>query len=216
VGLINGLFVAVLGVNSLIITLAMATVLQGVVQLYTGGATIVSGISTALVNSGTGNAAGIPRAVIWLIPVAAIAWYGLQHTPYGRYVTSLGSNPAAARLVGLPVRRLLISTFLFSGALSGLAGLLLVAQSGDADPQATLGALLLPALAAVFLGASAFQPGRFNVLGTVLAVYFLAFGVSGLQFWGAASWVEQVFDGAVLAGAVTVSTILRRRQGAVT
>jgi ribose transport system permease protein len=212
VGAVNGLFVARLGVNSFIVTLAMATVLQGLVQWYTGGSTILTGISQHLVNAATGNMWGIPRGLLWLVPVAVIAWYGLEHTPYGRYLASLGSNPSAARLVGLPVRRLVLSTFLLSGGLSALAGILLVAQAGDADPQGALGALLLPALAAAFLGASAFRPGRFNVAGTMLAVYFVAFSVSGLEFWGAASWIEQLFDGVALAGAVTVSTLLGRRR----
>jgi ribose transport system permease protein len=94
--------------------------------------------------------------------------------------------------------------------LGGLAGIALVAQSGSADPSVTLGTDLLPALAAAFLGASAFFPGLFNVAGTVLAIFFVAFLVDGLQYLGAQPWTSPVIDGAVLVGAVTASSLLRR------
>jgi len=212
IGVVNGFLVARLGVNSFIVTLAMSTFLAGIVQWYTNGASISTGISQALVRASTGNLAGIPKGLFWLLPVAIVAWYVLDHTPFGRYLTSIGSNRKAAQLVGLRVSRFTLSSFLISGVLAALAGVLTVGQAGDADPQVVQGTLLLAALAAAFLGRSAFQPGKFNVLGTVLAVYFVAFSVSGLEFLGAASWVEQVFDGVALAGAVTVTTIITRRN----
>lgn len=214
IGIVNGFFVSRLGVNSFIVTLAMSTFLAGMVQWYTNGATISTGISQGLVTASTGNLLGIPKGVYWLVPVAVLAWYGLEHTPYGRYLTSIGSNRRAAELVGLRVNRFTYSSFLISGMLAALAGILTVGQAGDADPQVVQGALLLAALAAAFLGSSAFKPGRFNVPGTVLAVYFVAFSVSGLEFLGAASWVQQVFDGAALAGAVSVTTLIARKNAA--
>lgn len=212
IGLVNGFFVSRLGVNSFIVTLAMSTFLAGMVQWYTNGATISTGIPQSLITASTGDLLGIPKGVFWLVPVAVVAWYVLEHTPYGRYLTSIGSNRKAAELVGLRVNRLTYSSFLVSGVLAALAGILTVGQAGDADPQVVQGALLLAALAAAFLGSSAFKPGRFNVPGTVLAVYFVAFSVSGLEFLGAASWVSEVFDGAALAGAVSVTTLIARKN----
>lgn len=211
-GLANGIMVARVGVNCFITTLAMATILEGLAQFYTGGSTINSGISQHLLNASVGNLGFFPRALIWLIPVAALAWYFLEQTPTGRHLRAIGSNAGAAKLSGLPVRRLTASTFVLAGAVAAIGGILLVGQSGDADPETTLGALLLPALAAIFLGASAIRPGSFNVAGTVLAVYFVAFIVSGLEFLGAATWVEPVLDGVVLAAAVTISTRLSRHR----
>jgi len=212
VGLANGLLVAKVGVNSFIVTLAMSTFLAGLVQWYTNGTSISTGISLFLVRTATGDLLGIPKGLFWLLPVALVAWYVLGHTPFGRSLTSIGSNRKAAQLVGLRVSRLTLSSFLISGVLAALAGILTVGQAGDANPQLVEGTLLLAALAAAFLGRSAFQPGRFNVPGTVLAVYFVAFSVSGLEFLGAASWVAQVFDGLALAGAVTVTTVLARKN----
>ncbi|SOD71820.1 monosaccharide ABC transporter membrane protein (CUT2 family) [Jatrophihabitans sp. GAS493] len=213
IGLVNGLLVSRVGVSSFIVTLASATVLQGVVQWYSNGETISDGISKSLISAGSGDALGIPKGLLWLLPAAVLSWYMIGHTPWGRYLTAIGSNARAAKLAGLRVDGMVLSSFLYSGALAGLAGVLQTGQAGSADPQSVLGAMLLPALAAAFLGASAFTPGRFNVWGTLLAVYFVAFTVSGFQFIGAASWIQQVFDGLALAGAVALSTILRRRNG---
>ena len=99
-----------------------------------------------------------------------------------------------------------------SGLLGGLTGILITAQSGSADPAVAAGGDLLSALAAAFLGASVFLPGLFNVAGTVLAIFFVAVLVDGLQFLGAQDWTSPVIDGAVLIGAITVSSMLRRER----
>jgi ribose transport system permease protein len=212
IGLLNGVLVAFVNVNAFIVTLGVATVLQGVVQGYTGGAVLTGVNINALETSLAGNAGGIPKGVFWFLPVAVVMWYLIEQTPFGRHLRSIGSNAGAARLLGIPTRGLTLTTFVMSGVLGGLAGIALVAQSGSADPSVTLGTELLPALAAAFLGASAFLPGLFNVAGTVLAIFFVTFLVNGLQYLGAQPWTSPVINGAVLVGAVTVSSLLRRER----
>jgi ribose transport system permease protein len=210
IGLFNGVLVAFVNLNAFIVTLGVSTVLQGVVQGYTGGSVLAGVNINALEASLSGNADGIPKGVFWFAPVALAMWYLIEQTPFGRHLRSIGSNAGAARLLGIPTRGLTLTTFVMSGVLGGLAGIALVAQSGSADPSVTLGTDLLPALAAAFLGASAFSPGLFNVAGTVLAIFFVAVLVDGLQYLGAQPWTSPVIDGAVLVGAVTVSSLLRR------
>jgi ribose transport system permease protein len=212
IGLGNGNTVARVGVNSLIVTLGTAGVLLGVVEWYTGSQSINNGISGSLINFGSENFIGIPDTVWLLFGVALVVYYVIQHTPYGRYLTSIGSNPRAARLVGLRVDRLKLSAFVLAGALAGLAGVLLVAKNGSATPEAGNVQDTLQALAAAYLGATSIRPGRFNVIGTMLAVYFIAFSVSGLAIAGVQSWISQVFSGAALFIAVVVSTIIGRRR----
>jgi ribose transport system permease protein len=216
VGLGNGNTVARLGVNSLIVTLGTSAILLGVVEWYTNSQSISSGISGSLVSFGSEDALGIPAVVYLLVGVALVVYYVLQHTPYGRYLTSVGSNVRAARLVGLRVSRLKLSAFVLSGALAGVAGVLLVAKNGSASPEAGNVTDTLQALAAAYLGATSIRPGRFNVLGTMLAVYFIGFSVSGLAIAGVQSWVSQVFSGAALFIAVVVSTVIGRRRTGVT
>jgi ribose transport system permease protein len=212
IGLGNGNTVARVGVNSLIVTLGTSGVLLGVVEWYTGSQSINNGISGSLINFGSENFIGIPDTVWLLFGVALVAYYVIEHTPYGRYLTSVGSNPRAARLVGLRVDRLKLSAFVLAGALAGLAGVLLVAKNGSATPEAGNVQDTLQALAAAYLGATSIRPGRFNVMGTMLAVYFIAFSVSGLAIAGVQSWISQVFSGAALFIAVVASTVIGRRR----
>lgn len=212
VGLSNGNTVARIGVNSLIVTLGVSTVLFGVVEWYTRGQSIITGISPSLVHVGTGDWLGVPRTVYFLVVVAAAVYYLLEHTPYGRYLHSIGSNREAARLVGLRVERLVLIAFVLSGTLAGLAGVLLVARNGGASPQVGTVSDTLQALSAAFLGATAIRPGRFNVVGTIVAIFFLAFSVTGLSLAGVANWVNDVFNGAALFIAVLISTVIGRRR----
>ncbi len=215
VGLANGNTVARVGVNSLIVTLGISSVLLGIVEWYTGGQSIINHISQSLINLGAGQWLGLPKTIFYLAVVAVAVHYMLEHTPFGRYLYSIGSNRDAARLVGLPVERYVLLAFTLSGALAGVAGVLLVSYNGTGSPQ--VGTILdtLQALAAAYLGATAIKPGRFNVLGTMIAIFFLAYTVTGLSLAGVADWINNVFDGGALFLAVLVSTIIgRRRAGA--
>jgi len=212
IGLASGNTVARIGVNSLIVTLGVATALDGIVDWYTKGQTIVEGISKRLTDVGSGNWLGIPRTLYFLAVAAALVYYLLEHTPYGRYLHSIGSNRDAARLVGLRVERFVLIAFVLSGFLAGIAGVIVVARNGNAAPQPGTVTITLQALAAAFLGATAIKPGRFNVLGTMVAIFFLAFTVTGLTLAGVASWINDVFNGAALFVAVLISTIVGRKR----
>jgi len=215
IGLSNGNTVARVGVNSLIVTLGVASVLGGVVLWYTSGLSISIGIPQSFIDLGAGKWLGLPRTIYYLIGVAVILYYVLEHTPFGRYLQSVGSNREAARLVGLPVERLVLLSFVFSGALAGVAGVLLVARNGSASPQVGTVVTTLSALAAAYLGATSIKPGRFNVLGTLIAVFFLAFTVNGLSLAGVENWINDVFNGAALFVAVLISTIIGRKRAGV-
>lgn len=210
-GLINGLLVAKLGLNALITTLGTGTVITGLISLYTDGQSIITGIPAALTDVGSGVWLGLPCTLYVLGAVAWLTWYLLEHTPFGRYLHAVGGNPAAARLVGLNVDRIVVQSFVVSGALVGLAGVLQVARQGGGNPQVGM-YFMMPALSAAFLGATSIHPGRFNVPGTILAVFFLATSVSGLALAGVDNWVEALFNGTALVVAVALSTVLSRRQ----
>ncbi len=209
VGLVNGVFVAYIGVNSFITTLAAGTLVGGLVSLYTHDATIIEGISTELTNFGTADLLGIPW-VAWVVAIiAAVLAFVIGWTVYGRQLTSVGASQASARLVGIRVKAIVASSFVISSALAGAAGVVLLARTGSGSPQVGEG-YTLAALSAAFLGATAFRPGQFNVAGTLLGVIFVAVSVNGLTLAGASDWVEPVFTGAALMIAVALSTTLGR------
>ncbi|MFJ9543950.1 ABC transporter permease [Streptomyces sp. NPDC101225] len=212
VGLVNGWLVAYIGTNSFIITLASATLVGGLVSLYSHDQVILQGISPSLVAFGSLNFLGIPR-VVWLVGAAAlILGYGLGWTVPGRVLTSVGSNARAAGLVGMPVKRAVLSSFVVCALLAGIAGVLQVARTGTGNP-AIGSSYTLSALSAAFLGATTLRPGRFNVAGTLVGVAFVALSVNGLTLAGVADWVDPVFTGAALTIAVAVSTVFGRQRG---
>jgi ribose transport system permease protein len=211
VGAVNGLLVTRFRVNALITTLGTASVVTGLVNWRTGGNSIIDGIPARLTQFGSGNLLGLPMTLYLLVIVALLIWYLLEHTPFGRYLRSVGTNVEAARLVGLSIPSLVLRSFVVSGTAAGLAGVLLLARFGAGNPGVG-GNFTLPALAAAFLGATAVRPGRFNVAGTLLAVFFLAAAITGLTFAGVKDYISDLFTGSALVLAVALSAVLGRRR----
>lgn len=209
VGLINGLFVAKVGINSLVATLATSTIIAGGVQWYTQGNVLYEHIPKGLTKLGQNELAGIPLPGVYLLIIAIAAWFVLEQTAVGRYLHALGGSKEASRLSGLNVSRLTILSFTAAGVLCGFAGILQASLLGSGNPGVGP-PFLLPAFAAVFLGATTFRLGTFNVVGTVIAVFTLAAGITGLQLMGVPFFIAPIFQGVALILAVTAVRILRR------
>ncbi|MEP9362781.1 ABC transporter permease [Nocardioides sp. CN2-186] len=211
IGGVNALIVTRLHVNGVITTLGMSTILTGVILQQTGGLAPSSDIPQSLTNFGTGLVAGIPVIFITLIAIAAVTYFVLGHTSLGRQIYAVGSNLEAAKLVGLRTDGLKAATFVVGGLLCSLGGLLYVARAGGASPN--VGATFtLPAFAAAFLSAAAVRPGRFNVWGTIIAVYFLAVLNNGLNLAGVDPYVNDWVNGGALIIGVALATVLYRRR----
>lgn len=210
-GLINAFLVAGLRLNGFIATLGTYTLIGGLLQWNTDGQTITNGIPRELSDWGTESFLGLPRPFWLLVVVALVTWYLLMQTPFGRRLEAIGSNESAARLVGIRVDRAVALAFVISSLLAGVAGVLLTIRSGGANPTSGT-AYLFPALAAVFLGATAIRPGRYNVWGTIFGVFLVAVAVNGFTFMGAQAWVTPVFNGSALVLAVAVSTLMGRAR----
>ena len=203
VGLVNGFIVVRLNVNSFIATLGMGSVLSAFTLIVTNSQEEAVPASTAWNNMTQYKVFGFQVIIYYLIALALIAWWVLERTPAGRYMRGAGGNPEAARLSGIRVNRLSWWSLIASGGLAGLAGILYTSLTG---PSLTFGpSLLLPGFAAVFLGSTQFQPGRFNVWGTMLAIFVLATGVEGLQLVSGAQWIGDLFNGIALIVAVALA-----------
>ncbi|QEW01078.1 ABC transporter permease [Microbacterium caowuchunii] len=211
VGVVNGFFVTRLNMSPFVTTLGMSMLLAGLMSWFTGGQTFVSGIDPALIKFGSTRLLGIPVVFFITLLIAAIAWYFFTHTPFGRSLYAIGSNATAAKLVGLPVTKNVWWSFIVAGFIAGCAGVLQLSRVGSAS-AIDGGSLLFPALAAVFLGATAIRPGFFNVIGTIVGAIFVSVSVSGLALSGASGWASNVFNGAALLAAVGLSTYLGRRK----
>jgi ribose transport system permease protein len=203
-GLVNGLLVARGGLNAFITTLATGIVIEGFTQFYTGGSSIFGEMPEYYLSFGRMAPLGAPLALVYVLIVAAIMGAAYRYTDWGRQAFAVGGNPRAAALIGVGVNRIVIQSYILAGILAALAGVLSASILGSSNPNVGMN-YLLPAFAAVFLGAAPAGPGRFNAWGTVIAVYALAAGISGLQQLGAAFYVEQFFNGGALLAAIALA-----------
>lgn len=211
VGGVNALLVTRARVNGVITTLAMATIVGGVVTQKTGGLSIVSNIPSSVTSFGSGTTFGIPRVAFALVLIALGVYHLLGHTPIGREIYAFGSNRAAAKLVGLRTNLALALSFILAGALAGGAGVIYVSRAGGADPHVGDG-FTLPALAAAFLSAASVKPGRYNVGGTLVAIFFLAVLNNGLNLAGAQPYISSYVNGAALVIGVGLAVRLSHKR----
>ena len=199
IGALNGLIVVRFKVNSFIATLAMSSIVLAVQAMIVGATQPIPPNSEAWFQITTNTILGFQVIVVYVLVAALAVWWLLTRMTAGRYIYAVGSNTDAARLAGVPVGRHVVLSFVLSGLIAGVGGVLYGSLYG---PSLTYGsALLLPAFAAAFLG-SVLLRGRFNVWGTVAAVYILATGIQGLQFVTSVQWLANLFNGVVLILAV--------------
>jgi ribose transport system permease protein len=154
---------------------------------------------------------GIPLGFYYGLVLCVALWYVFEYTALGRRLLFVGRGRNVSRLSGFNVPRLRWGALVATGVLSAAAGVLYAGTTGGAD--STSGAsFLLPAYAAAFLGATTIVPGRFNPWGTLVAVYFLVTGITGLTILGAQSYVQDLFYGGALVLAVALSHFPRRKE----
>lgn len=208
VGSINGFLIVRIGVGSLITTLGMLTALGGVTFGVMGN-TVIGGVPDSIKVVARTQVLRITTLTLMGWFFIASLWYVYERTPLGRYMLFVGGNPDAARLAGLRVDKIRFLTLVASSSLAALAGFLLAGRLGAMDPSIGPQFLLQP-FAAAFLGATMIKIGRFNAVGTLIALYLIAVGVTGLQLLGAEPWVANLFNGAVLVVAVAIARVVER------
>jgi ribose transport system permease protein len=208
-GAVNALFVVRFKTEPFIMTLGTGTFFGGLVFWIANSTTIV-GVSTGLSDwTYIRVIAGVPVQFYYCLLMMLVIWYVSTYTPLGVRALFVGQSRDVAALSGIKSDRIRWGAFILAGVIAALAGILYVGTTGSAGPS-SVGSFLLPAYAAIFLGATSIQPGRFNALGTGVAVLFLATGVAGLQLLGAQDYAQQLFYGGALVLAVTLSRYLRR------
>lgn len=211
VGVVNSLLIVSIGIDSLVATLGMGTLLAGAALGINGAS--VAGVSSGLVDVFRTQFLGVQMGFWFALILTALFWYVFTQTPLGRYVFVVGAGREVARLTGLRVNAIRSGCLIVASTLAAFGGVALAGLQGSADPNAGP-TYLLPAFASAYLGSTAIRPGRFNAWGAFAAVYFLATGITGLQIIGLSGWIEQVFYGASLVIAVILSHVARRRLAA--
>lgn len=208
-GLINGILVVRFEINSLIATLAVGNILYGIVLWFTGGTILFQNVPPLFLKISGGTLIGVPLPIWYGAALVALVEITLQFLPIGRRMYAIGGNRRAALLTGIEVRRFVVGSFAASAIICGLGGIIIASRLGSAQPE--LGpSFLMPAFASAFLGATTIRPGRYNALGTAVAVYTVAVIVTGLQQVGIPFWVENIVYGVALVGGVGLSRYLTR------
>jgi ribose transport system permease protein len=210
-GLINGLVITKLGVNSLIATLGMLSVGTGIALVITNGTDIYGLTQTMQDEFGTNKIGPFPVPMLMALIIAAILWIVLRQTSFGIRTLAIASNPIAALRAGIRVDRHKVALLMLSGLLGGLAGfvdlsvyLQTAVTSHTLDP--------LNALTAVVIGGTALTGGRASIAGTVWGCFLAAILLNGLIVLGITSFYQQIATGAILIAAVTLDYIRTTRK----
>jgi ribose transport system permease protein len=211
VGLANGLVIAYLNVNPFITTLGTMVLVRGIVFLITGGAPVSgeTGLPGEFIAFGSGRLLGI-HYLVWVPAVLlAVLSFVMHATPYGRRVYATGGGREAAYLSGVAVRRVIASTYIWCGALAGIAGVMLAARLQSGQP--TAGEFYeLTAIAAVVLGGAALQGGEGTLYNSVIGVFIMMVLGNALNLLNVDSYWQRVAVGAVIIAAAAVERLRSR------
>jgi ribose transport system permease protein len=200
IGAVKGALIAWGGINSFIVTLGMMTVLRGMALTFTGGYPI-SGVPDAVRFLGFGVVGGVPMPLIVAAIVFVLVALILSKTVLGRHIYAIGGNETSSHIAGVPVSLTKLMVFVVSGALCGLAAVVLLGRLGAGLPTAAQG-MELDAIAAVILGGSSLFGGRGSVFGTLFGALILAVLQNGLNLMGVNSFIIQILSGVIIILAV--------------
>ena len=206
IGTVNGLLVTRLRIPSLIATLAMGPMALGLNYAYTNGDSIYATMPKGFYYIATGKISIIPVPVIIALVVVACFYVLLNKTRLGRGVVATGANIQAARLSGIPVNRCRLIALALSGLGAAMGGVMLTARLGTGQSGAG-DAYLLDSLTAVFLGMTAFKPGRATVQGTLVGVVIIGMLDNGLNLLGAPFYLQNEVRGLVMVAAVSLAVM---------
>ena len=209
-GLLNGALVTRLKVPSLIATLGTAAIANGLAFMLTRGVAFVGRWDGTFLALARGKVAGVPNLVLFMAAVVGLGWLVTRHTRVGIHMIATGEAEEEARRAGVATRRMKTIGLTVSGAMAGIAAVLLVANLSSAAPQMA-GDFLLNAIAAVLLGMTMFEPGRPNVAGSFVGALIIAMLANGLVLLGAPYYIQDIMLGVIVIGSVSVSASVLKK-----
>lgn len=216
-GFFNGMIITNFRVPAFIVTLAMMNIAKGAAYIYSGGR------STRIVDDtfnyiGTGYIGFLPLPVVYMIIIVAVFVVLMTKTRFGTYVYAIGGNREAARLSGVPIKKVEIAVFTISGFLAAFAGLVLCSRMYSGQPNVGDG-YEMDAIAACVLGGVSMSGGVGKISGTVFGAIVLGVISNGLNLLGVSSFWQQVVKGIIILIAVLIDSqknqsLFKRRKAA--
>ena len=210
VGALNGLGITRGGVQPFIMTLAMLVIARGVTLTYSDAKPIRAGDAAAdIAWIGNGSLVGVPVPFLLFLGIAALAWFTLKHTTFGRSVYAVGDNMEAARLSGIPTRRVIFSVYVISGVCAAISALIVVSRLAAAEATQGEG-FELDAIAIVVIGGTSLFGGSGGVGGTLIGAGIVAAVNNLLNLLGVPPFSQRIAKGLIILGAVLLE---RRARG---
>lgn len=211
-GLFSGFFITRFRIIPFIITLGASQIYTGILNVVQEGRTI-QGMPPGFTVLGQGSLFGVvPYPVIFMLAIGAGLHFMLRHTPFGRHLFAIGGNETAAKLVGINVKRSRMLVYMFSGILAALAGMLVVARLGTAQPSVG-SQWIMPAITAAVLGGTSMTGGRGSVIGTIAGALLMTVISNAIVIMRISTYWEQIVIGMVVITAVLIDALRTRRTG---
>ncbi len=211
-GLVNGFFVAVIGIPALVVTIGTQFLYRGLTLVLVDGKsyTLIETTRTTMARLLVGRWFGIPMQFVWFVVLTIGAWLLMYRHRLGQNAHVIGDNSQAAGLMGIPIMRTRMILFVLTGAVAALAGVMNSFQVFNFYPAQGAG-YLLPALAAVFVGGTSVFGGRGTMWGTFIGAFLIGGIEAGIVAVGMKDFYTQLIYGAIILGAITVHALLQRR-----
>lgn len=210
VGAVNGIIVNGFGINSLIATLGMMSILRGIGYIATNAIAVQVSVPEFQI-MGNGDLAGIPIPIIIAIVLFVVFWIVLSFTGFGRYVYACGDNAEAAKASGINVKKIKMVCFVLCSVLAAISGLILTARVNSAQPNLGVG-FEFTVIAAAILGGTSLAGGQGSLLGTLIGVIILQLINNGLILMNVSSFYQEVVRGIVIIIAVILDTARAKRK----
>jgi ribose transport system permease protein len=203
IGLANGFLISYGRVVAFIATLAMLSIASGIALRVSHQTPINLFDLTTLAKFGTGKVLGIPAGEFTFALVAIVGWLLLNRTRYGRHVVAVGGNQEAARIAGVPVRRIIFSVYALAGLCVGIAAVVQTGLLSSASPVAGQG-VELSAIGAVVIGGTSLFGGKATIVGTILGVITFALIFNLMTLMNTPIEIQQITKGVIIIGAVLI------------
>ena len=204
-GFVNGTMVAYVGIPPFIMTLALGFVNQGIIFTWTKGYPIYDGFTDLFLFIGIGYLFNIPTPVVLMLVFLVIAYIFISKTSYGRYIYALGNNEESLRVCGINTKKIRLLTYVLSGFLSAVAGIVMTARMQSGQPAVGMGGgltLLLNSITGILLGGIELSGGKGSLLGILAGTLFIGILTNGLTILGFGTYRLMIIIGLALMAAL--------------
>ena len=209
-GYINGSLVVYMKINPVIVTLGMMYIARGVVYIITNGGPIFLDSFPKFGVVGRGYVGPIPTPVIIFLVIFLIFIFILRRTAYGKYIYAVGDNMEATRLSGVNINLVRLFSYIATGLLAGLAGVLMSSRLASGQPSMGTG-FEFDVIVAVILGGTSLSGGEGTIIGSAVGALIVGIINNGLNLLGVSAWYQSVFKGGILIAAVLMDVLLKQK-----